>query len=75
MALKPAALHRVDQLLGDHRIAPCGFTALGFERVAEVPAESDLTGHLRCRRQRLAQRSDRQHEHGHTDEHGPHEWR
>ncbi len=49
--IEPGGLHAVDECLGDHRAAPCGFTALGLERVADVPADTDLTGYLGCRRQ------------------------
>ena len=36
--IEAGGLDRVDQRLADGRVAPGGFPALGFERIAEVPA-------------------------------------
>ena len=37
-------LHAVDQCLRGRRVAPGGFAALGFERVAKIPASPDVAG-------------------------------
>ena len=65
--IEPGGLYAVDELLGDGRVTPRGFTADGLERIPEVPADGDLAGHLRRRRKRLGECGHRQDKHGHTD--------